>query len=109
MLMPMVRAALKQILAWQVRDIATTLQGLTQRVAEGAEELRLLVPNQSQRAPHFLGLGFPTGVPESVLEDLKREQVHVSVRGNSMRVSPHLFNSGSDVDKLFYVLRKRIH
>ncbi len=109
MLMPMVLAALKQILAWQVRDIASTLQRLTQRVAEGAEELGLLVPDLSQRAPHFLGLGFPAGVPEFVLEDLKREQVHVSVRGDSMRVSPHLFNSGSDVDKLFDVLRERSH
>ena len=109
MLMPMVLAALKQILAWQVRDIAATLQGLTQRVAEGAEELGLLLPDLRQRAPHFLGLGFPAGVPGSVLEDLKREQVHVSVRGDSMRVSPHLFNSGSDVDKLFDVLRERIH
>jgi selenocysteine lyase/cysteine desulfurase len=31
--------------------------------------------------------------------------VHVSVRGDSLRVTPHLYNDGGDIDRLFAVLQ----
>jgi selenocysteine lyase/cysteine desulfurase len=36
---------------------------------------------------------------------LAAAQVHVSVRGQAMRVTPHVWNTDDDVEKLFSVLK----
>jgi len=42
------------------------------------------------------------------LESLSKEQVFVSIRGESMRVSPHLFNNLQDLEKLFAILKHQL-
>jgi selenocysteine lyase/cysteine desulfurase len=44
-------------------------------------------------------------VPPDLLERLAAEQVYVSVRGDSLRVTPHLYNHPDDVNRLFDVLQ----
>jgi selenocysteine lyase/cysteine desulfurase len=56
------------------------------------------------RAGHFLGLRFPAGPPTGLLEKLTADKIFVSIRGDSMRVTPHLYNTDADVDRLFDVL-----
>ena len=56
------------------------------------------------RAGHFLGLRFAQGVPPGLLDVLAREKVYVSVRGSSVRVTPHLYNTDADVERLFTAL-----
>ena len=107
MLMPMVHAALQQILEWQVPKISKTLNKLTNEAANWAEQIGLQVA-AAQRGPHFLGVGFPDGVPDGLLESLSKEQVFVSIRGESMRVSPHLFNNLQDLKKLFTILKHQL-
>ena len=108
MLMPMVHAALQQILEWQVLKISKTLNKLTNEAANWAEQIGLQVATADQRGPHFLGVGFPEGVPGGLLESLSKEQVFVSIRGESMRVSPHLFNNLQDLEKLFAILKHQL-
>ena len=108
MLMPMVHAALQQILEWQVPKISKTLNKLTSEAANWAEQIGLQVAAADQRGPHFLGVGFPDGVPDGLLESLSKEQVFVSIRGESMRVSPHLFNNLQDLEKLFAILKHQL-
>ena len=108
MMMPMVHAALQQILEWQVPKISKTLKKLTSEAANWAEQIGLQVAASDQRGPHFLGVGFPDGVPDGLLELLTKEQVFVSIRGESMRVSPHLFNNLQDLEKLFTILKHQL-
>ena len=51
-----------------------------------------------------LGLRFAGGIPAGLPERLAEKNVYVSVRGDSMRVTPHLWVNDSDVDRLFEVL-----
>ncbi len=44
--------------------------------------------------------------PEDLTVRLARENVFVSVRGRALRVSPHLHNTHSDVDRLFELLAR---
>ena len=37
-------------------------------------------------------------------ERLATEQVHVSLRGDSLRVTPHLYNDDADIGRLLSVL-----
>jgi selenocysteine lyase/cysteine desulfurase len=103
-LMPMVLAALQQILDWQVTEIAATLSTMTNRIAERAIELDLKVAPAHLRGPHLMGLRFPEGVPTDLVEALSENNIYVSVRGDSIRISPHLYNTENDIDRLFEIL-----
>ena len=103
-LMPMAIAALEQILAWGVENIAETLSARTAAIAERARTIGLGSQPAELRAGHFLGLRFAGGVPSGLLDALARERVYVSVRGSSMRVTPHLYNTDADVERLFAAL-----
>jgi len=102
--LPMVVAALEQLLDWGVENTQATLTVLTNRIAERAAPLGLGALDPSLRAGHFLGLGFPGEVPTGLPERLGAENVYVSVRGQSMRITPHLYNNEADVDRLIGVL-----
>jgi selenocysteine lyase/cysteine desulfurase len=52
----------------------------------------------------LIGLRSPTPLAPDLPAKLASARVFVSVRGNSIRVSPHLYNTGEDVDRLFTVL-----
>lgn len=99
-LVPMAQAALRQLLAWGVADIQESLRALTARVAEGARALRLEVPPEELRAGHLVGLKRRGGYAPDVATRLAARRVFVSVRGDSLRVSPHLYNTEADVDRL---------
>ncbi len=97
-------AALEQLLIWSVPEIQATLSAMTGEIATRAGELGLTSVPPTQRAGHFLGLRFPAGVPEGLVDRLAAAQVHVSLRGDAMRITPHLYNSADDIDRLFAVL-----
>ena len=103
-LMPMAITALEQILAWGVGNIADTLSARIAAIAERARAFGLGSQSAERRAGHFLGLRFAAGIPSGLLDALAREKVYVSVRGSSMRVTPHLYNTDADVDRLFSAL-----
>ena len=105
-LAPVVKAALTQILKWGVDDIAATLRSITGRIAERAVDLGFQVAPDDVRAPHMLGLSLPAGLPENLPALLAGEKVYASVRGNAIRIAPHLYNSPADLDRLFTALEK---
>lgn len=103
-LLPMVIAALDQILEWRVANIAETLSAMTDRIADLATDRGLIAPPPSARTGHMIGLRFREGSPGGLQERLEAERVHISVRSNSIRISPHLYNTEADVERLFEVL-----
>ena len=56
------------------------------------------------RAGHLLGLRLPGGAPADLAARLAAARVFVSVRGDAVRVSPHVYNDQADVDRLLEVL-----
>ena len=104
-LLPVSIVGLEQLLAWGVPAIAATLAARTAAIERRAAALGLASAAADRRAGHYLGLGFPEGLPAGLPERLAREQVHVSLRGASLRVTPHLYNDEADLDRLFDVLR----
>jgi selenocysteine lyase/cysteine desulfurase len=104
-LVPMAIAALAQILAWNVVNIAEFLAPLIERIAQLAIEEGYSVLPAEQRCTHMIGIRHPAGIPSGLVNLLKRAKVFVSIRGDSIRVAPHLYNSRSDVEHLFEILR----
>ncbi len=103
-LLPMAIAALRQILEWGVEDIAEYTGRLTRLVEERAAERGLAAVPAADRVAHLIGVRLPSGRVAEVAERLAAAKVFVSVRSDSLRVAPHVFNDEADVDRLFAVL-----
>jgi selenocysteine lyase/cysteine desulfurase len=103
-LVPMAAAALSQLLDWGVDEIQRTLRALTERIARGATGLRLEVTPEAHRVGHLIGLRRRGGYAPGVAQRLAARDLHVSVRGENLRVSPHLYNTPEDVDRLLAAL-----
>ena len=108
-LMPVAEASLKLIADWTVPRVLATLALRSEAIAQRARaELGIDSVPADRRAGHYLGLRFRGGVPADLPARLAAENVHVSVRGSAMRVTPHLWNSDADVERLFAVLKAAV-
>ncbi len=105
-LSPIAAAALRQILDWGIENIAVTLQAKTDAIADRAKGLGLVVAPGHVRAPHLIGVSKPGGFRKELPNLLAQEKVFVSVRGESVRIAPHLYTTDQDIDRLFSALRK---
>lgn len=101
-LLPVAGEAIRQLIEWGVADIADTLGA-----ANSALEARLAdhgIVAQAGRAPHFLSVRFPEGLPEGIETRLADADVHVSLRGEWMRITRHLYNDDADTERLLSAL-----
>ncbi len=105
-LLPMAAEALRQILDWGVENVSETIGALTDSIEENAEERGIETIPRERRARHMIGLRLGTQAPPDLAARLAAQNVFVSVRGESVRVSPHLYNTERDVERLFEVLRQ---
>jgi selenocysteine lyase/cysteine desulfurase len=99
-LTPMAKAGLEQVLAWTPEAVNATLRGMTDRICETGTRLGFAVPASKVRSGHFTGLTITSGMPASALSILARHNVFVSVRGNTLRISPHVWVNRADMERL---------
>jgi selenocysteine lyase/cysteine desulfurase len=104
--LPAAVRAMKQLLEWDVSQISETAGALNRHLAEAAADLGFSAPPEPLRAPHYLSLRRQAAIPKELPEMLAREKVFVSVRGSSIRVTPHVYNTVDDGDRLIACLRR---
>ncbi len=104
----MANEALRQILAWGVENVAEALGKLTGRIEDEARERSMEAVPAGKRGAHMIGLRLGDDLPADLAARLAKENVFVSVRGSSMRISPHLYNTEADVEKLFDSLTRHL-
>ena len=104
-LMPMLEAALEQVLEWTPETVAAHTRALTDRAVPRLRDLGCRIEDQRWRAGHLLGVRLPEGVDIPQLgRSLAARNVSVSLRGGAIRVAPHLYNDAADLDALVDVL-----
>jgi selenocysteine lyase/cysteine desulfurase len=96
---PIAVAALEQLLDWGVERVALTLGEVTGRIERQARARGLTVTSPD-RGPHLLGIHLPAPRRQAVAAALAAAGVHAVVMGPRVRVSPHLWTTGHDVDRL---------
>ncbi len=100
-LTPMLTRAIQQINEWQPENIQAYCKNLTAPFLNELQNIGIAVEDEAYRAEHLLGLRLPDHM---VMEDVKKrfdaERIFVSIRGNSIRVSPHLYNGEADLRRL---------
>jgi selenocysteine lyase/cysteine desulfurase len=105
-LLPMLNAALRQLLAWDVAAIQDYCGRITAHALPALRELGFWVEEPAWRANHLTGLRLPAGLSlDAVRQSLARHRVNVSIRSDSIRVSTHVWNTPDDLTALVDALR----
>lgn len=105
-LLPMAIAAMRQILEWGVENVSETIGETTAAIEAEASRLGIESVPAGRRARHMTGLHLGPEAPPDLAAQLAAKNVFVSVRGGSVRVSPHLYNTDEDVRRLFAALKE---
>jgi selenocysteine lyase/cysteine desulfurase len=105
-LVPAAEAGIRQLLEWGVENVCETIEAMADDIIERVRPLGLTALPKSERAPHYLGLQMAGEPPSGLLPELAKRNVYVSVRGASIRVTPHLYNTGADIDRLVQALEQ---
>jgi len=105
-LLPAAVRAMKQLLEWEVAQISETVGALNRQLANAAADMGFSAPSEPWRAPHYLALRRKAAIPKELPEMLAKEKVFVSVRGSSIRVTPHIYNTAEDGERLIACLRR---
>jgi selenocysteine lyase/cysteine desulfurase len=108
-LLPMLRRGLELVLEWGAERIQDYCRDLVEDSIAEAASLGFRADDADSRASHLFGLRAPAGIDiERLQRTLAERGVIVSLRGSAVRVSPHLYNDGSDMAALLDVLRSAV-
>ena len=103
-LVPAAKRAMEQLMEWGILQISKTVGELNRELAAAAAEIGFASLPERRRAPHYLALRRKEGIPPGLPELLAQQKVYVSVRGSSVRVTPHVYNSDQDIQRLISCL-----
>ena len=108
-LVPMLHQALKQLIKWTPEAIQNYCSELMKEPLKEIQSLGYLVESSEFRSSHLLGIRLRDEADrEGVLRAIQKNKVRVSVRGNAIRVSPHVYNDELDARKLVKALKEAI-
>lgn len=106
-LVPMLAAALELLLDWDPARIQAYCRDLLADTVRRAVERGPEVEAEAGRGAHILGLPLPPGAdPSSLGARLASAGVHVSLRGDAIRISPNVYNRPADLAALEEALRE---
>ena len=103
-------AALEQIKAWGVANIAETLASTNARIAAHLTSLGFELPPDRQRSPHMFGAKVPSNLKGAagLVAELRQRKIFISQRGDAVRFAPHVYVSTADVDRLLTTLTELV-
>ena len=106
-LLPMMVEALKQLLKWSVPKVQEYCGHLTNYLIAETEVFGYKYEAKEYRAGHLIGLTPPEEIDLDRLQKaFKQKKISVSTRGESIRVSPNVYNDERDIDRLIKTLKE---
>jgi selenocysteine lyase/cysteine desulfurase len=104
-LVPMMLKALEQLNKWGVERIQEYCNAISAGSILKLKENGFIIEEEQWRGSHLFGVRLPAGADlEKVKAALLKHKVYVSVRGNSIRVAPNVYNHELDMKRLTKVL-----
>lgn len=102
-------AALKELLNFKPKDIQEYCKKVTTDFVKDMRSLGCFIETDAQRSHHMFGVILPQSADRDKLKDqLSKENIFISFRGDYLRVSCHLFNAKEDFDKLTKCIKNSI-
>ena len=106
-LVPMLRVAIDQLNEWQPKNIQEYCGSI---ITDGLNELSNLgysVEDAAYRGNHLFGIRLPEHInQEKLTAKFAEKNVYVSLRGSAIRVSPHVYDTVGDFEKLVGCFRE---
>ncbi len=100
-LIAMLEAACRLLLEWQPGRVRDYLLQIERQSVDRMRSLGFEVADEAERCANLFGVKLPAGMDaEACRQHLARQQIHVAVRGNAVRVSPHVYNDEHDLERL---------
>ena len=97
----MLNASVSMVRGWGTAAITDYVAHLTQPLEAYLEESPFRALQPSERCRHILGMrSDDEGLLPRAMEALQARNVRVSLRGDCLRVSPHVYNRAEDIDAL---------
>jgi selenocysteine lyase/cysteine desulfurase len=94
------------VLAWGPDKVQAYCADLTRELLAEARSLGYSVEDEAWRGAHLFGLRAPAGHDPARLQAALRERrVAVSLRGDAVRVAPHVYSTPDDLSALADALR----
>jgi selenocysteine lyase/cysteine desulfurase len=106
-LLPMMNAAIEQILEWKTENIQSYCDELTKHLISYLKDNGFWVEEDEYRAKHLFGFLLPPKISQEILlQKLQEKKIYVSVRGKAIRLSTHLYNTEEDINILIQTLKE---
>ncbi|MBW4636532.1 MAG: aminotransferase class V-fold PLP-dependent enzyme [Iphinoe sp. HA4291-MV1] len=107
-LMPMFVRALEQLMEWGIENIQTYCRNLVNdKFINQMGELGFLVAEEDSRASHLVGIRLPENIElEKLRSILDKNKIIVSIRGQSIRLAPNIYNDEDDMNAFVDALRQ---
>lgn len=108
-LIGMLEASCRLLLEWQPARIREYLLNIERDSVARMRDLGFEVADEAQRCANLFGVKLPAGLDaEACRQHLAAQNIHVSVRGSAVRVSPHVYNDASDLERLTDALARLV-
>lgn len=105
-LTPMLIRAIEQLIEWTPAAIQEYCKSISLDAVQKLRNIGCFIEDDNHRAHHLIGVYLPKHIDvENLKIRLKQENIIVSFRGNAMRVSPNVYNTKEDLDKLITLLQ----
>jgi selenocysteine lyase/cysteine desulfurase len=107
-LLPMIVRALEQLVEWGIDNIQTYCRNLVNhKFINKIGELGFLVAEEDSRAAHLVGISLPDNIDLEKLRSLLiKNKILVSIRGQSIRLAPNIYNDEDDMNAFVDALRQ---
>lgn len=100
-LTPMLIKAIEQLNTWQPQRIQDYCKTISEKAIEKLRAIGCFIEEDKYRAQHLFGIYLPETINLDKLKaEFSKQNIYVSFRGNAIRVSPHVYNTKEDFEKL---------
>jgi selenocysteine lyase/cysteine desulfurase len=97
-LLPMLLEALKQINRWKPKSIQQYCAAITRKPIDLLRSHGFWIEDETFRGHHLFGIRLPQSASvEKIKSALAKNKIAVSVRGDAIRISPHLYNTEKEL------------
>jgi selenocysteine lyase/cysteine desulfurase len=104
---PMAIEALNFLNTVTPEKIFAHITALNETLVSGLEDLDFEMVPQNRRTGHMIGAKAPSGAcVKDLCGRLREKNIFVSVRCNSLRISPHIYNNEQDIQKFLLELKR---
>jgi len=104
---PMLNDGIRQLIRWQPSRIQAYCHSISAAAIDSLREMGFFVEDSQYRGHHLLGLYLPENKSLDKLKaKLAENKIYVSFRQQAIRVSPNVYNSVEDFERLVQVIRE---